>query len=108
MRAETVDCLERVEAALDPAHLARTRQLMYDEFCKPYAQRLLDAFGSCIHWCGDGKAWWRLLITLRNLTAVNSFTHQGFRIENVRSCPMHLLGLRSGDGTLAAAAELVD
>jgi hypothetical protein len=46
---------------------------MYDEFCKPRAQRLLDAFGGCIHWCGDGKAWWRSLITLRNLNAVNPF-----------------------------------
>jgi len=44
---------------------------MYDTFCKPYAQRLLEQFGGCIHWCGDGKAWWRSLITLRNLNAVN-------------------------------------
>ncbi len=49
---------------------------MYDEFCKPYAQRLLDEFGGCIHWCGDGKAWWRSLITLRNLNAVNPFQGQ--------------------------------
>ncbi len=49
---------------------------MYDEFCKPYAQRLLDEFGGCIHWCGDGKAWWRSLITLRRLNAVNPFQGQ--------------------------------
>lgn len=46
---------------------------MYDEFCKPRAQRLLDAFGGSIHWCGDGKAWWRSLITLRHLNAVNPY-----------------------------------
>ncbi len=46
---------------------------MYDIFCKPYAQRLLDEFGGSIHWCGDGKAWWRSLITLRNLNAVNPY-----------------------------------
>ncbi len=46
---------------------------MYNEFCKPRAQRLLDEFGGCIHWCGDAKAWWRSLITLRNLNAVNPY-----------------------------------
>lgn len=49
---------------------------MYDEFCKPRAQRLLDGFGGRIHWCGDGKAWWRSLIGLRNLNAVNPFQGQ--------------------------------
>lgn len=49
---------------------------MYDEFCKPRAQRLLDEFGGCIHWCGDAKAWWRSLITLRNLNAVNPYQGQ--------------------------------
>lgn len=49
---------------------------MYDTFCKPYAQRLLDQFGGCIHWCGDAKAWWRSLITLRHLTAVNPYQGQ--------------------------------
>lgn len=49
---------------------------MYETFCKPYAQRLLDEFGGCIHWCGDGKAWWRSLIRLRNLTAVNPYQGQ--------------------------------
>jgi hypothetical protein len=49
---------------------------MYNEFCKPYAQRLLDEFGGCIHWCGDGKAWWRSLITLHKLNAVNPYQGQ--------------------------------
>ncbi len=49
---------------------------MYDEFCKPRAQRLLDEFGGCIHWCGDAKAWWRSLVTLRNLNAVNPYQGQ--------------------------------
>lgn len=34
MRSETLRCLELVEAALDPAHLARTRQLWDD--CRHY------------------------------------------------------------------------
>lgn len=60
---------------------------MYDEFCKPYAQRLLDEFGGCIHWCGDGKAWWRSLITLRNLNAVNPFQGQFYDpVEMHRAC----------------------
>lgn len=45
----------------------------YEEFVQPYTQRLLDAFGGCIHWCGDGKAWWRSLVTSRNLSAVNPY-----------------------------------
>ncbi len=60
---------------------------MYDEFCKPYAQRLLDEFGGCIHWCGDGKAWWRSLITLRHLNAVNPFQGQFYDpAEMHRAC----------------------
>jgi hypothetical protein len=60
---------------------------MYDTFCKPYAQRLLDEFGGCIHWCGDGKAWWRSLITLRNLTAVNPFQGQYYDpVDMHRAC----------------------
>ena len=34
MQPETIRCLERVEAALDPAHLARTHQLWED--CRHY------------------------------------------------------------------------
>ena len=34
MRPETISCLERVESALDPAHLARTRRLWED--CRHY------------------------------------------------------------------------
>jgi hypothetical protein len=60
---------------------------MYDTFCKPHAQRLLDEFGGCIHWCGDGKAWWRSLITLRNLTAVNPFQGQYYDpVDMHRAC----------------------
>lgn len=46
---------------------------MYDEFCKPRTRRLLDEFGGSIHWCGDAKAWWHSLMTLRNLHAVNPY-----------------------------------
>ncbi len=60
---------------------------MYDIFCKPYAQRLLDEFGGSIHWCGDGKAWWRSLITLRNLNAVNPYQGQFYDpVEMHRYC----------------------
>jgi hypothetical protein len=60
---------------------------MYDVFCKPYTQRLLDEFGGWIHWCGDGKAWWRSLIRLRNLNAVNPFQGQFYDpVEMHRVC----------------------
>jgi len=60
---------------------------MYDAFCKPYAQRLVDEFGGCIHWCGDGKAWWRSLITLRHLTAINPFQGQYYDpVDMHRAC----------------------
>lgn len=49
---------------------------MYDTFCKPYTQRLLDEYSGSIHWCGDGKSWWRSLIQMRNLAAVNPFQGQ--------------------------------
>jgi hypothetical protein len=49
---------------------------MYERFCRPYTQRLLGEFGGSVHWCGDGQAWWRALITMENLTAVNPFQGQ--------------------------------
>lgn len=49
---------------------------MYDEFSKPYTQRLLDEFSGSIHFCGDGKAWWRSLIQTHNLKAVNPYQGQ--------------------------------
>jgi uroporphyrinogen-III decarboxylase len=64
----------------------------YEQFLKPPTQRLLDEFSGCIHWCGDGKAWWRSLIRLRGLTAVNPYqgefydpveVHHACRQENV-------------------------
>lgn len=76
MKPETIRCLELVENALDPAHLARTRQLWED--CRHYRR---------FHWCGDGKAWWRSLITLRHLTAVNPYQGQFYDpVEMHRAC----------------------
>lgn len=49
---------------------------MYDSFCRPCTQRILNTFGGRIHWCGDGKAWWRDLITMADLIAVNPFQGQ--------------------------------
>lgn len=49
---------------------------MYETFCKPYTQRVLDEFIGCVHWCGNGNAWWRSLINMRNLTAVNPYQGQ--------------------------------
>lgn len=63
----------------------------YEEFVKPYTQRLLDEFGGCIHWCGNAQAWWRSLITLRRLTAVNPY--QGEFYDPVE---MHVAGRRAG------------
>lgn len=118
MRQETQAYLEKVEAAIDRAHLRAVEELhaacrryepiphlpivvnfhppdwprfnfqeiledrekmLLSELAGVYAgcllkdDRLLDEFGGCIHWCGDAKAWWRSLITLKNLTAVNPY-----------------------------------
>jgi hypothetical protein len=44
---------------LSPAH--------YREFVRPYDQRILDAFGGCIHFCGRGAAFVGDMVESRNL-----------------------------------------
>jgi len=82
---QAIDCIPfDVDAAPDPLGRVCVREdasvmvsgEMYDEFCKPYAQKILNEFEGKIHWCGDGKAWWRSLITLDNLTAINPLQGQ--------------------------------
>lgn len=43
----------------------------YREFVQPYDQRVLDVFGGCVHFCGDGRHYISALSTSRNLSAVN-------------------------------------
>jgi hypothetical protein len=52
-----------------PVMLSRAQ---YDEFVKPYDQRILDAFGGCVHFCGRGDHFVPSLATSRNLYGVNS------------------------------------
>jgi hypothetical protein len=43
----------------------------YDEFVKPYDQRLLDTFGGCIHFCGRGDQFVASMATSANLYGLN-------------------------------------
>ena len=47
------------------------RAAQYEEFVKPYDQRILDAFGGCIHYCGCGDQFIRSMSESRNLYGVN-------------------------------------
>jgi hypothetical protein len=51
-----------------PVMLSRAQ---YEAFVKPYDQRVLDAFGGCIHFCGRGDHWISSMTTSRNLYGVN-------------------------------------
>lgn len=53
----------------DTPVMLRTAQ--YEEFVKPYDQRVLDAFGGCIHYCGCGDAFIESMSTSRNLYGIN-------------------------------------
>jgi hypothetical protein len=52
-----------------PVMLSRAQYL---EFVKPYDQRLLDAFGGCIHYCGRGDQFIGEMVTSRNLYGINA------------------------------------
>lgn len=43
----------------------------YEEFVKPYDQRILDAFGGCIHYCGCGDQFIESMSRSRNLYGIN-------------------------------------
>lgn len=82
---------------------------MYDTFCKPYTQRLLDTFGGCIHWCGDGKAWWRSLIRLRHLSGVNPLQGQYYDpVEMHEACrTQHVMIWQWSTGLTPAQRERI-
>ena len=39
----------------------------YEEFVKPYDQRILDEFGGCIHFCGSGKPFIESMVSSKDL-----------------------------------------
>jgi len=51
-----------------PVMLSRSQYL---EFVKPYDQRVLDAFGGCIHYCGRGDQFIEEMGASRNLYGLN-------------------------------------
>ncbi|NLV74811.1 MAG: hypothetical protein GXY52_09050 [Chloroflexi bacterium] len=53
----------------DSAVMLSTAQ--YREFVQPYDQRVLDAFGGCIHFCGCGDQFIADMVTSRNLYGIN-------------------------------------
>jgi len=46
-------------------------QSQYKEFVKPYDQRILDAFGGSIHYCGRGDQFIEPMVESDNLTAIH-------------------------------------
>ncbi len=48
------------------------RREHYEEFVRPYDQRLLDEFGGCIHFCGRGDAFIASMCQSRNLYGIHS------------------------------------
>ena len=47
-------------------------QAQYLEFVKPYDQRLLDAFGGCIHFCGCGDQFVEPMAASANLYGIHA------------------------------------
>ena len=43
----------------------------YETFVKPYDQSLLDEFGGCIHFCGNGSAFIASMCKSRNLFGIH-------------------------------------
>ncbi len=54
----------------DTAVMLSRRQ--YLEFVQPYDQRVLDAFGGCIHFCGRGDQFIEPMAASRNLYGINA------------------------------------
>ena len=52
-----------------PVMLSRAQYL---EFVQPYDQRILDAFGGCIHYCGRGDQFIEPMATSANLYGINA------------------------------------
>lgn len=51
---------------------AMISESMFEEFCKPYNQRVLDALGGgSIHFCGGGKEWPSHQMPQQNITCLN-------------------------------------
>lgn len=69
----------------------------YEEFIKPYDQRLLDEFGGCIHFCGNGNAFTQSMCQSRSLFGIHSsqphLNDMDALLESARTNRVVLLGL---------------
>ena len=43
----------------------------YEEFVKPYDQKILEVFGGCIHFCGKGDGFIKSMCETKNLYGIN-------------------------------------
>ncbi|NQU43142.1 hypothetical protein HQ520_07640 [bacterium] len=60
---------------------------LFDEFARPYDQRLLDEFGGgAVHFCGRGDHYIPFLTKMENLTAINMSQPEYNDMEKIYSC----------------------
>jgi hypothetical protein len=70
----------------------------YNEFVKPYDQKLLDEFGGCIHFCGRGNNFIKSMCTSKNLFAIHcsqpDLNDMDLLFKSAQSNKIVLLGLQ--------------
>ena len=70
----------------------------YEEFVKPYDQKLLSVFGGCIHFCGKGDAFIDSMCKTKNLSGINCSQPElndfGLLLRSARKNRIVLVGLK--------------
>jgi hypothetical protein len=67
---------------------------MYETIVKPCDQRLLGKFTGNIHFCGKAHQWWRRLLDIGGLKAINPYQGEFYDlIDMYRACSAHKVAI---------------
>lgn len=67
---------------------------MYEELVKPFDKKLLGEFTGNIHFCGRAHQWWRRLLDIPGLKAVNPFQGEFYNLEEMYAeCERHKIAI---------------
>lgn len=67
---------------------------MYEEIVKPFDRKLLEEFTGNIHFCGKAHQWWRKLLDIPGLLAVNPFQGEFYDLAEMHAeCGRHKVAI---------------
>lgn len=68
--------------------------IMYEEIVKPFDKMLLEEFTGNIHFCGKAHQWWRKLLDISGLMAINPYQGEFYDLKEMyEECREHKVAI---------------